>query len=557
MGEHVRIFREEGFNDPGRRDHARAEFCYYSDELRALCEDGAEGRLPDPPTRCTRCKKASQFKPFMTYKEGLAGAIGLECLPCGDVHWPLDQGDPPPEQLTKIESQRQRDRERSPKAGRRTRKRWWPPQWWMRKLNPPGQERHEQRSESATRKKRYRQDRPDISGNLFSDVSNGRRGLPTVPEETEEPPSASATANTREVSNITIALWWSDGETPQSKEVCKRAGDRICLSDYVWIMARVDAPWVLFEVWCYLRDRWRTLAYHGDILDVDPDADLLLVQLSTVSKCAGLGMYVNMLQTKRLGLHEDHSFVSDLMRDARLGIEARPTKANTVWLVFWDEDDGIPHILCLPVADGRVDLRKNDGLLSFTGVENVDVWTPALSSWRCQDPCKPFYLPAACATLLVRTEYVSRLYLFGLELELLQAVGRVISAPEEDDAGPGLSTSSIRRIQASFSSVASVRSRSPCIQSPAGPSQPAGRDRATAPRRSPSIEFVERPSQGLSLKRAAVRARSPSIEFVEGPSTRKRKAHVARSPSIEFVEGPLPRKRKTVVARSPSIEFVD
>ncbi|KAI0351074.1 hypothetical protein OH77DRAFT_1524437 [Trametes cingulata] len=555
MGEHVRLFREEGFNDPGRRDHARAEFCYYSDELRSLCEDGAEQRLPDAPTRCTRCRKAAHFKAFMTYKEGLAGAIGLECLSCGDIHWPLDQGDPAPARLTEIESQRQWDNEGSPKRNKR--KRWSPPHWWLRQLKPKGKERDAQRLKGATHKKQSQPDPSNVSGSMFGDASNRRRGLDTVPEDTEEPPSASANATAQEISDITIVLWWSDDEPPESETVRKRAPDTICLSDYQWIMDRVDAAWVCFQVWCYLRDRWRTLAYHKDILDVDGDADLLLVRLMTVSKCAGLGMYVNMLQTQRLGLREDHSFVSDVMREARLGIEARPMKANAVWLVLWDQDDEFPRTVCLPVADGRVDLRKNDSLVSFAAVENVDVWTPALSTWRCQDPREPFCLPSACATLLVRTDDVRRLRLFGLELELLQAVGRVTSAPEVEEVGPGPSTSSISRIQAASSSAPSVRTHSAWLQSKAGPSQAAIWERKTAPRRSPSIEIVERPSREVPLKRTGARARSPSIEFVEGPSPRKRKALVARSPSIEFVDGPLPRKRKALVTRSPSIEFVD
>ncbi|KAI0352137.1 hypothetical protein OH77DRAFT_1513460 [Trametes cingulata] len=554
MGEHVRLFREEGFNDPGRRDHARAGYCYYSDELRALCEDGAEERLPDPPTRCTRCRKEVRFKPFMTYKEGLAGAIGLECLSCGDIHWPLDQGDPLPAQLSEIQSQRQWDNEGTPKRNKR--KRWSPPQWWMRKLNPTGKARDAQFSKGATSKP-SKPDSSNISGSMFGDASNRRRGLDTVPEDTEELPSASLNATTREVCNITIVLWWSDDETPQSEDVRKRAADRVCLSDYKWIMDHVDAAWEMFEVWSYLHDRWRTMAYHGDIIDVAQDTDLLLVRLITVSRCAALGMYVNMLQTKRLGLHEDHSFVSDLMRDARLGIEARSTKANTVWLVLWNKDDVIPHTVCLPVADGRVDLRKNDGLFSLTKVENVDVWTPALSSWRCQDPRKPFSLPSACATLLVRTDDARRLCLFGLELELLQAAGSVISAPEEQAVAPGPSTLSLRRIEASSSSVSGERAPSPCVQFPAGPSQPAGREAKAAPRRSPSIEIVERPSRGVTLQRTGIRARSPSIEFVEGPRPRKRKAPVPRSPSIEFIDGPPPRKRKALVPRSPSIDFVD
>ena len=49
----------------------------YPEAVKKLCAEGSEGRMPNFPSRCPRCKQVAMFTPRLCYKLGIAGAWAL------------------------------------------------------------------------------------------------------------------------------------------------------------------------------------------------------------------------------------------------------------------------------------------------------------------------------------------------------------------------------------------------------------------------------------------------------------------------------------------------
>lgn len=79
MGDLIRLNDIPGFNGPGARVSSLGgqEGLIYSPEIRTLCSYRMDERRPDRPKICPRCTRKSNMKAFLTYKPGLAAAIGF------------------------------------------------------------------------------------------------------------------------------------------------------------------------------------------------------------------------------------------------------------------------------------------------------------------------------------------------------------------------------------------------------------------------------------------------------------------------------------------------
>lgn len=79
MSNLIRLNDIPGFNGPGARVASLGgqEEVIYSPEIRTLCSYRMDERRPGRPKICPRCTRKSNMKAFLTYKPGLAAAIGF------------------------------------------------------------------------------------------------------------------------------------------------------------------------------------------------------------------------------------------------------------------------------------------------------------------------------------------------------------------------------------------------------------------------------------------------------------------------------------------------
>ncbi|KAI0363400.1 hypothetical protein BV20DRAFT_983822 [Pilatotrama ljubarskyi] len=298
-----------------------------------------------------------------------------------------------------------------------------------------------------------------------------------------------------------LVFWCKEDEQPQPQEIVLRSPNKVHITDYACIRAAHDVPWFPFDYWSEHDNGWRLLASTTSDMHVDDFASMLLVRLTSVKVCVGLGHYLQTLETHRKAIAMSQDIADAIAVQARSAITSRPAYQSRAWVVVWTEDDDFPVVETVEICPlGNILLSDHWRLRGSPAAlpgNDIEVWDVNVTTWK------------GCQSRVPYSMRMRQMSLLGLEMELCAM--------------------SIQQGSQAQASLRSVHSR----------------------RRSPSIEIVAAPSRAPITRWT----RSPSAEIIAGPS-RAPLARWTRSPSLEIVAGPsrAPRTRQT---RSPSIEFLD
>ncbi|KAL1937600.1 hypothetical protein VTO73DRAFT_12986 [Trametes versicolor] len=453
----------------------------YSDEYKAICEDGAKDREPSVTSgTCPRCLRFAQFLLEVSYDANSGGAIRSRCSleGCGLAHLAVQCG-PPEDQLLRIEEQRTRDQAGKGELGRQSEhdgdtgeeRQGDAARERERDANPERECEAAQRRErdaiqelgrdaAQERELEMEHDRARRARVATRMAESGRaleraRASEQVMQERENRPGRPRVharglvgiANLVNIAKpagrrrgggrgrrIKVILWAKVNAMPVTKSVTIQDPEKISKSELSWVVKEYPrGSDIHIEHWIFSYGQWKTLMAEDSGIQVGINQDRIFLKMFGM-QCTGLGhelrLYEGVQSWGARSARDGGPTLSDLLAQRRRGVQ---------FIALWVKDMKGPTILQSPrtVENGRVVSKWVDPPELRTKMGAV-IWMEAESKWQPYEGNSGARVPMPLKTPVILLRHPDVVGLMGLGevldyLENERAIQNAVGGDDEDE----------------------------------------------------------------------------------------------------------------------------